>query len=46
VNRVVEPAELLQAARGVAGEIAALPDGMAEAAKRSFLAQQPRLFES
>ncbi|MEN8376220.1 MAG: enoyl-CoA hydratase/isomerase family protein [Gemmatimonadota bacterium] len=46
VNRVVEPAELLETAKALAGEIAALPDGMAGAAKRSFLAQQPPLFES
>lgn len=45
VNRVIEPAELLATARVLAGEIAALPDGMGEVAKRSFTAQQPRLFE-
>ena len=36
VNRVVEPAELIETAQALAREIAALPDGMAEAAKRSF----------
>jgi len=46
VNRVVAPDELLDAARTVAREIAALPEGMAEAAKRGFVAQQPRLFGS
>jgi enoyl-CoA hydratase len=46
VNRVVEPAELLPTARVLAGEIAGLPDGVTEAAKGSFLAQQPRLFEA
>jgi enoyl-CoA hydratase len=45
VNRVVEPGGLLEAARTLAREIAALPAGVAEAAKRSFLAEQPRLFE-
>jgi enoyl-CoA hydratase len=46
VNRVLEPEELLPTARATAREIATLPDGMAEATKRSFLAAQPRLFES
>ncbi|MFQ5515422.1 MAG: enoyl-CoA hydratase/isomerase family protein [Myxococcota bacterium] len=46
VNRVLEPAELLEAARTVAREIAALPEGMAENAKQSFVVQQPPLFES
>ncbi|MFQ5515515.1 MAG: enoyl-CoA hydratase/isomerase family protein [Myxococcota bacterium] len=46
VNRVVEPGELLEAARAAAREIAALPEGMPEAAKRGFVALQPRLFES
>lgn len=45
VGRVVEPAELLGAARELARSIAALPAGLPEAAKRSFLAHQPRLFE-
>jgi len=46
VNRVVEPAELLEAARALAREIAALPEGIPEDAKRGFIALQPRLFES
>jgi enoyl-CoA hydratase len=45
VNRVVDPGELLGSASAVARETASLPEGVAEAAKRSFLAQQPRLFE-
>jgi enoyl-CoA hydratase len=45
-NRVLEPDDLLDAALATAGEIASLPDGMAETVKRSFLAQQPRLFGS
>ncbi len=44
VQRVVEPAALLAEAIGVAREIAALPAGLAEATKRSFLALQPELF--
>jgi enoyl-CoA hydratase len=46
VNRVVEPDELLESASATAREIATLPEGMAETAKRSFLAQQPRIFET
>jgi enoyl-CoA hydratase len=46
VNRVLEPGELLGSATAVAREIVSLPEGMPETAKRSFLAQQPRLFES
>jgi enoyl-CoA hydratase len=46
VNRVLEPDELLASATAVAQEIESLPEGMPEIAKRSFLAQQPRLFES
>jgi enoyl-CoA hydratase len=46
VNRVVEPAVLLDAACTTAREIAALPEGIPETAKRGFLALQPRLFES
>jgi enoyl-CoA hydratase/carnithine racemase len=46
VNRVVEPDELLEVARAAAREIAALPEGMPENAKRGFVALQPRLFES
>jgi enoyl-CoA hydratase len=45
VNRVLDPNELLESATAVARETASLPEGVAEAAKRSFLAQQPRLFE-
>lgn len=45
VNRVVDPDELLGSATAVARETASLPEGIPEAAKRSFLAQQPRLFE-
>ena len=45
VNRVLDPGELLESATLVARETASLPEGVAEAAKRSFLAQQPRLFE-
>jgi enoyl-CoA hydratase len=45
VNRVAEPAALLEAARELARSIAALPAGLAEATKRTFLAHQPRLFE-
>jgi enoyl-CoA hydratase len=44
VNRVVEPPELMETARGLAREIASLPEGLAEAIKRSFLSKQPRLF--
>ncbi len=46
VNRVLEPAELLDAARTLAREIAALPEGMSETTKRGFVALQPRLFEA
>jgi enoyl-CoA hydratase/carnithine racemase len=46
VNRVVVPEELVDAARTVANEIASLPEGVAEAAKRGFVGGQPRLFES
>jgi len=46
VNRVVEPDELLESASATAREIASLPEGMPETAKRSFLAQQPRIFET
>ena len=46
VNRVVEPGELLESASATAREIASLPEGMAETAKRSFLAQQPQIFQT
>jgi enoyl-CoA hydratase len=45
VNRVLDPDELLESATALARETASLPEGVGEAAKRSFLAQQPRLFE-
>jgi enoyl-CoA hydratase/carnithine racemase len=45
VNRVLDPNDLLESARALAREAASLPPGIAEAAKQSFLAQQPRLFE-
>jgi enoyl-CoA hydratase len=46
VNRVLEPEALMETAGALAREIATLPEGMAEATKRMFLANQPRLFES
>jgi len=46
VSRVVEPEALLDAARSVAREIAALPAGMPEQTKRGFVACQPKLFQS
>jgi enoyl-CoA hydratase len=45
VNSVLDPDQLLERARALARETASLPEGVAEAAKRSFLVQQPRLFE-
>jgi enoyl-CoA hydratase len=45
VNRVVEPSALLETARALALEVAALPEGLAEALKRGFVASQPPLFE-
>ncbi len=45
VNRVVEADELLGEALTVAREIAGLPEGVAESAKRGFISNQPRLFE-
>ena len=44
VNRVVENADLLGATNEMAAAIAALPPGLAEATKRSFVTSQPRLF--
>ncbi|MBW2290327.1 MAG: enoyl-CoA hydratase/isomerase family protein [Deltaproteobacteria bacterium] len=44
VNRVLEPAELQDASLALAREIAALPEGMAQSAKRGFVAHQPGLF--
>jgi len=46
VNRVLEPAELLDAARALAREIASLPEGLPESTKRGFVTLQPALFES
>lgn len=46
VNCVVAPEELVDVARTLAGEVASLPEGVAEAAKRDFVARQPSLFES
>ncbi|MCP5059745.1 MAG: enoyl-CoA hydratase/isomerase family protein [bacterium] len=46
VNRVVEPADLLDTARALAGEIASLPEAMATNTKRGFVALQPPLFDS
>jgi enoyl-CoA hydratase/carnithine racemase len=46
VNRVIAPEALVDAARTLAHEVASLPDGVAENAKRGFVAHQPRLFES
>jgi len=45
VNRVLAADQLVDAARARASEVAALPEGVAEAAKRDFIASQPRLFE-
>ena len=44
VNRVVEPEELLAVTTALAGTIAALPEGIAQNAKRGFVAQQPSVF--
>ena len=46
VNRVVEPAELLDVPVTAAREIAGLPEDMPERGKRGFVAHQPRLFEA
>ncbi len=46
VNRVLPPEALLDAARALACEVASLPEGVAESAKHSFVAEQPRVFES
>lgn len=46
VNRLLAPEELVDAARTLAGEVASLPEGVAETAKRDFVTRQPRLFES
>lgn len=46
VNRVLAPEELVEAARTLARELASLPEGVPESAKRGFVAHQPRLFEA
>ncbi len=46
VNRVLAPADLLEAARTLAIDLATLPADMPESSKRAFVAHQPRLFES
>lgn len=46
VNRLHPLDELLDAAREIASQLVALPEGMAVRAKRDFLDLQPRLFES
>jgi enoyl-CoA hydratase len=46
VNRVLEPEELLDAARTLARDVASLPEGVSEIAKRGFVVHQPRLFGS
>ena len=46
VNSIHEPELLLDRARELAASIATLPDGVPAEAKRQFVAQQPRLFES
>lgn len=45
VQRVVAPEALDDAATALATEIAGLPEGVAEAIKQGFVANQPRLFE-
>jgi enoyl-CoA hydratase len=45
VNRVLETDALLETAVATAREIASLPEGMPEQAKRGFVSLQPRLFE-
>jgi enoyl-CoA hydratase/carnithine racemase len=46
VNRVLAPEELVEVARTLARDIASLPAGMSESAKRGLVARQPRLLES
>ena len=46
VNRVLAPEDLVEAARTLARDVASLPEGVPESAKRGFVAQQPRLFEA
>jgi hypothetical protein len=43
---VLAPEALLDAAQTLAREVASLPEGVPESAKRDFVAQQPHLFES
>jgi enoyl-CoA hydratase len=45
VNRVVEPADLMEIANGLAQQIATLPEGMPETIKGTFLQGQPPLFQ-
>lgn len=44
VNRVVESSELVAATTTLAATIASLPEGVAENAKRGFVAHQPEIF--
>ena len=44
-NRVLAPELLADAARTLASEVASLPEGVSESAKRDFVAHQPSLFE-
>jgi enoyl-CoA hydratase len=46
VNRVLAPEELVDAARTLASDVASLPEGVPETAKRGFVAHQPQLFGS
>lgn len=46
VNRILPPEDLMEAAGATARDIASLPEGIAAAAKRGFVAHQPRLFEA
>jgi len=46
VNRVLAPEDLVETARSLACDVASLPEGVAESAKRGFVAHQPRLFEA
>ena len=46
VNRVLAPEDLVEAARTLARDVASLPAGVPESAKRGFVAHQPRLFEA
>ena len=46
VNRVLAPYDLMNAVMTLAAAVAALPEGLAERAKGSFVAHQPRFFGS